>query len=289
MQGGGRDGASVAGSGKGNGRGVALRADATAETLPIVAAVATGAAEAMNLDLEPAVRLQTIALEAAGNVVAHAYPDAGAGPLEMEICRESAATPGGDPDEVHLRVSDQGIGMQVPPSGGGPPGLGLSMISTLAERFRLTSGVTGGTSLDATIDPDAMPNGIHGEPQAARQAACELEFGDGSFIQPVLGRALAAQVSGKKVDLDSLEETIELADAIAEQLRSAPTSRSPLLRFERLRSSQLRISVGPYLAAATEGLAEGLRGALAGHLPSLSISTESAGRDGSVMRICLPV
>jgi anti-sigma regulatory factor (Ser/Thr protein kinase) len=256
--------------------------DATTQNLPIVAAVAIGASEALELNLEPAVRLQTIAVEAASNVIAHAYPIGGECTMEMQICR--------DEGELHVRVRDQGVGIQIPPGGGDPPGLGLSMISSLAERYRVSSGVRGGTSLDATIDPDAGPASREGLRATSPPAAHKLEFSDPSFMQPVLGRALAAEVSAQRTHLDRLEETLQVGDAIAEHLPPARGDELPALEFfEGRRPHELLINVGPLVASATERLVASLRLALGTKVPSLRITSEPANGGARRMLLTLPI
>lgn len=264
------------------GEGVALRIDATEQNLPIVAAVAVGAAEALDLSLEPAVRLKTIAVEAAGNVVAHAYPAGGKCPMELRIYREER--------ELHVTVCDHGVGIQIPPGGGDPPGLGLSMISTLAETYRVDSGVSGGTSLDVTIDPDAAPLDRQELQATSPPAAHKLEFTDPSFMQPVLGRALAAEVTAERIQLDRLEATLQVGDALAEHLSPADGIGLPPLEFsEGRRPHELLINVGPLVAIATERLITSLRLALDVKLPSLRITSEPARGGASRMLLALPI
>ncbi len=259
-----------------------LLLDAEERSLPVVSAVAVGAAEALGLPLEPAVRLRTIAVEAAGNVVAHAYPDGSAGPLEVEICPEG--------ERLRVQVRDRGVGLRVPPAAKEPPGLGLSMISSLADDFTVASGSARGTSLEATIVADAEPAGVR-RLRATAPTTSELQFGDDAFVRPILGRALAATVSTGRIDLDRLEETLQVGDAIADCLPdAAERSTLPILRFSRsLPSPQLRISVGPLVAAATERLAATLRTALNPRIPSVRISSEPRRGGGALMLLTLPV
>jgi serine/threonine-protein kinase RsbW len=248
------------------GDGVGLCMDASEDKLPLVAAVATGAAEALGLQLEPAVRLQTIAVEAAGNVVAHAYPSGGDSKLELQICREDG--------EVQIRVSDEGVGVQLPPAGGETPGLGLSIISTLAEEFSLRSGVVGGTRLEATIDPDAAPAARGSLRTTPPPHPSRLEFSDPAFLQPVLGRAFAAEMSGERLHLDRLEEALRVGDAIAERLAEDGAPLPDLEFTEGMRPHELLIRIAPAVAVAADRLAAALREALAAAIPRLRIGSD---------------
>lgn len=269
---------------------VCLRVDAGRRCLPVVAAVAAGAAEALDLELEPATRLRTISVEAAGNAIGHAYPDAPGGPLEFEIGVESE----GDPAErrIHVRVHDEGVGMVLPPTGAHPAGLGMPIISSLAESYTLTSGVEGGTTIDATIVPGADPDVDDERIAPAATHSCELSFGDDRFLQPVLGRALAAQVSGERIDIDDLSRTIDAGDAIARTLESAVES-SPgarVLRISRWRDAhQIRISIGPLVEAAIERMTAGVRSAFAGPAPLPRIIVQPAVGGAAMTLITLPL
>jgi anti-sigma regulatory factor (Ser/Thr protein kinase) len=240
--------------------------DATADNLPVVAAVAEGAAEALGLELEPAVRLQTIAVEAAGNAVAHAYPDGGDCEMELQICR--------DEGELHVRVCDGGVGVLIPPGGGGDPGLGLSMISSLAERYTLSTGVSGGTRIEATIDPDAPPVLRDGEHTPSPSHASRLEVSDAAFLRPVLGRALAAEMSSERPQLARRHEALQVGDAIADRLAEEGEPLPELEFSEWKRPPELLIRVAPGVAATAERLASALRKRLGEAIPSVRIGSD---------------
>jgi anti-sigma regulatory factor (Ser/Thr protein kinase) len=239
--------------------------DATAENLPVVGAVATGAGEALGLHLEPAVRLHTIAVEAAGNVVAHAYPEGGDCKMEVQICR--------DDGELHVRVCDAGVGVRIPPGGCVEPGLGLSMISSLAESYSLHSGVSGGTRLEATIDPDATHIDRGGDEAPSPTHASALEFSDPVFIKPVLGRALAAEMSSERLQLDRLDQALQVGDVIAEGIVEEGLALPELEFSERGRPHELLIRVAPAVAATADRLAGTLRRRLGKAIPSLRIDS----------------
>jgi len=238
---------------------VSLRADAREGNLAMVAAVAIGSAEALELALEPATRLRTIAVEAAGNAIAHAYPDSHGGPLELGIAFEDggeAARP-----RVHVRIHDDGVGLMLPPRAGDPPGLGLPILSSLSERFSLISGVDCGTTITATIDAGADPDSPGRRAPPAMAGSCVLAFGDPAFLQPVLGRALAAQLSEERIDVDRLGRAIRTGDVIAAQLESSSPESPALPQIEIMRwpeAQQLRVSIGPLDGAACERLATGV-------------------------------
>jgi hypothetical protein len=184
----------------------------------------------------------------------------------MQICR--------DEDEVHLRVCDEGVGVQLPPGPGSPPGLGFSIISTLAESFCMRSGVAGGTFIEATIDPDAAPSTRGTMRATPAPHSSRLEFGDPAFLQPVLGRALTAEMSGGRLQVSRLEEALMVGDAIAERLAEDGEPLPELEFTEGVRPHELLIRIVPTVAAAAERLAAALREALAASIPSVRISSD---------------
>lgn len=86
--------------------------------------------------------------EAFGNVVSHAYPPGDVGPLILDA-RVSDG-------ELEIVISDQGRGMRPNPETAGL-GLGLPLMSTLAEELTIADG-EGGRGTDVrmafALDPD---------------------------------------------------------------------------------------------------------------------------------------
>lgn len=199
--------------------GVCLTTEATERSVGIVGAVASGAGESLKLPLEPATRLNAIAIEAASNVVAHAYPGS-SGPFELEI------TSGGvQADDLTVVVRDSGEGfLNGVGDGEAPgPGLGLAVICALADEIEIRSAPAGGTSLAARIRPsrdephdelDAPP------PDTDPRSGGTLSFFGGTFVESVLPRTLAALVAGSTTAIDALTSVLHIGDAVAYGLRS---------------------------------------------------------------------
>lgn len=270
---------------------VSVRLRALKENLPLVAAVATGAAEALDLDLEPTIRLRTISLEAAGNVVAHAYPDSDGGPLELLITPERSEEPAGrGRQRIHVSVLDEGIGCGLPPSSADPPGLGLPMICALAEAFTLKRGIEGGTTFDATIVPDAEPDHAPGHAPPPTSDSCWLTFGDSSFLQPVLTRAVVAQAGDEGLTIELLDDALVFADAIAEGLSplNAPSPVPSLLISRDSSASRVSVWVGPLITGVKERLALRIS-AIAQSIPGVAITTERGEIGGDFALITMPL
>lgn len=270
---------------------VSIRLRASEENLAVVAAVATGAAEALDLDLEPTIRLRTISLEAAGNVVAHAYPDGDLGPLELLITPEPGDNDGDRGQRrIHVSVVDEGIGCGLPPSSADPPGLGLPMICSLSEAFTLRRGIEGGTEFDATIVPDAEPDASFVRTPPPIPDSCSLTFGDSSFLEPVLTRALAAQTGDEDLALELLDDTLRLAGAIADGLSplNDPARLPSLLISRDPDARRVSVWIGPLFGKIKERLALRIT-AVAKSMPGVMITTDRGEIGGEFALITMPL
>lgn len=197
--------------------GVSLIAEATERSVGIVGAVASGAGESLKLPLEPATRLNAIAIEAASNVVAHAYPGS-SGPLELEIItpREDVA------EDLTVVMRDSGSGILTATTHTDPPGLGLTVIYALADEIEIRSTPESGTSIAATIQT-TMDSAARDGPalDTDPRSGGVLTFFGTNFMEAVLPRTLAALVAGSTTALDVLTSVLHVGDAIAYGLRSS--------------------------------------------------------------------
>ena len=255
-----------------------MRVGATDDNLALVAALATGAAEALELELEPSISLRTITVEAAGNVITHAYPEDGPGPLEIEISGGAPAVSDRDEREVRVIVQDEGIGCGLPPTGSEPPGLGFSIICSLSDAMTLRSDLRGGTELDATILPDRDRDaGPRTHPPAPER--CELTFGDGAFLRSILARLLAARIDTTATSVDVLGNAVRAGDAIAESVEAlaAPAPPPPMTVSAGSDPPLVAIGVSAPEGISPEAVADELRAALKQEVPTLSVTIERGG------------
>ena len=262
-----------------------MRVGATDVNLALVAAVASGAAEALDLDLEPTISLRTIAVEAAGNVISHAYPDHDAGPLEVSIGEDDRSGEGDHGRQVRVSVTDEGVGCGLPPSASDPPGLGLSIICSLADAITLRSGANG-TSLDAVIEPNGGSGDCDPDPSPPAPERCDLAFGDDAFLRPILARVVAAQVDTCGLSVDELGRAVRAGDAIAETL--AATDFTPPVSLSAGADPLLvSVAVGPLEGdAGAADLISRLRMALQQDPPAADVGLE-ARESGDVALVTL--
>lgn len=224
--------------------GVSLRMAADDMAVPVAAKVAAGAAEALELPFGPGRRLTAITLEATRNAVEHAYCKTDPGAIELSIGLERHGGNGAAP-EIRVHVRDYGDGCPLEPTSSEPPGLGLSIMSELAEQLRLTSRRDGGTEVDARLafEANEPAEEVHPPPEAAPpEAESEMSFGDPAFLRSVLPRTIAAHAAAMEASIDAIEGAIRTGSAISRALvgyDDLPTVR--VLQD----AGALRVEIGP--------------------------------------------
>jgi anti-sigma regulatory factor (Ser/Thr protein kinase) len=109
---------------------VCITVPAQAASVALIRHLLGALAEAVRLPPTVVDDVKLAVTEACTNVVRHAYAEAG-GPLRVEAHPE--------PCRLEVVVSDQGSGIRPHPGGGGP-GLGLPLISALADHVEIDHG-----------------------------------------------------------------------------------------------------------------------------------------------------
>lgn len=254
---------------------VTLLAEATDSGVSVASAVASGVADGMELDLDPATRLNAIVVEACGNVVAHAYDDGSPGSLELAIFAERA--PGRrEPARIHSRVRDFGSGMQFLPTAADPPGLGLSMIFNLADEMTISSEPSVGTSVEARVVIVEEASGLmRNRERKLPPRTCELTFGAAELAEAVLPRALVAHARGPEVTLDQVTETMLIGDTLAHAIEGASQCTAPTVQVSRREDETgLRVRVGPLGSEEAGALRSEIGSSWWGRDPALSTKIE---------------
>ncbi len=117
---------------------VRLEFESHPENVALVRAALSGLGVAAELDEELTADLKTAVSEACNNVVLHAYPG-GAGPLCVQLEAYQAG--------IAVTVTDQGGGITRISGGPDRMGLGLALISALADRAEFVTPEAGGTQV----------------------------------------------------------------------------------------------------------------------------------------------
>ncbi len=117
---------------------VRLELENRPENVSVVRAALSGVAEAAGFDEELATDVKTAVSEACNNVVLHAY-EGQHGPMRVLVSNSG--------DSVDIVVRDSGTGIRRLASGGDHMGLGLALISALADHAEFDSPTDGGTEV----------------------------------------------------------------------------------------------------------------------------------------------
>ena len=117
---------------------VRLELENRPENVSVVRAALSGVAEAAGFDEELATDVKTAVSEACNNVVIHAYEGQ---PGQMRVLISNAG------DRVDIVVRDRGTGIRRLSSGADHMGLGLALISALADQAEFNSPAGGGTEV----------------------------------------------------------------------------------------------------------------------------------------------
>jgi len=277
-------------SGNPNDAAVTLLAEATDSGVNVASAVANGVGNAMDLGLDPATRLNAIVVEACGNVAAHAYREGSPGNLELAIFAEPRAAGARTPARIHSRIRDFGDGMEFLPTAADPPGLGLSMISNLADEMTIRSEPSGGTSVEASVLVlDQAPSPQPGRAPLLPHGACELRFGALELAEAVLPRALVAHARGSEVTLDQVTETMLVGDAVAQAIEWAGRATVPTVRITRRGDDQgLRLRVGPLASEEVDELLSEIGSSWWSRDPALSVAIEAWDEDHDFALLNVP-
>lgn len=237
--------------------GVSLIAEATERSVGVVGAVASGAGECLDLEPEMATRLNAIAIEAASNVVAHAYPGS-SGPLELEISAPETKVV----RDLTIVVRDCGGGLFPAPAPVDSAGLGLTMICALADEVEISSSRSRGTAIEAKLQAsgDEVREPLGPAPDTDPRTGGSLSFDGGNFVESVLPRALTALVAGSTTAIDVLTSVLRAGDAIAYGLGSVfGVGTGPNVSWDGDSPREIRIGPLPHggaseLVAAVESL-----------------------------------
>jgi len=223
---------------------VRLQLDSRPESLTVVRSMLAGFGEALGFDPELLDDLKTAVSEACNNVVLHAYDDV-VGPLTVGL------DIGGQGLEVTVR--DRGSGIRyVASSAEDRMGVGLAVISALADRAEFLSTPGGGTEVrmafldrggavqlldaPAEIIPVA-PAGLTGD--------VVVTLAPVGLLVGVLGRIARALAACSRFSLDRFSDIYLVTDALAAHAQTAAAGAG--LSFAIATATRrLEITIGPF-------------------------------------------
>lgn len=192
-------------------KGLEMRLPAKAENVAVVRHAIAGMAEQLGMDEAGLADLKTVVTEACMNVVVHAYPDDGRGPLDVEA----------DPDSEGLTVTVRDSGAGISPQADSERSslkLGLSLIAALSSSFSIAGGLDRGTEVTMRIPlRGGGANGASGEEATLvpEVAGAEVSVGRAELLEPILARVVGALAARHDLSVDRVSDAVLVTDAIA--------------------------------------------------------------------------
>jgi serine/threonine-protein kinase RsbW len=230
---------------------VRLELESRPESVTLVRSMLAGVAEPLAFDPELLDDLRTAVSEACNNVVLHAY-DGKPGPLEVALEVEDS--------DVEVIVSDRGSGIQqIAAAATDRMGVGLAVISALADRAEFLSSPDGGTEVRMSFTARGVgaPPAAHptvGEPEPWPQdldGDVVVKLTPVALLAAVLGRVTRALAAAARFSLDRFSDVYLVTDAIAAHAQTA-ISRSWIGFAIAVSNRRLEIVIGPFRGGTGE-------------------------------------
>jgi serine/threonine-protein kinase RsbW len=226
---------------------VRLELQSRPECLTLVRGVLTGIGETLAFDPELLDDLKTAVSEACNNVVLHAYGGQ-PGPLSVSVRVGH--------NRVEAAVYDRGSGIQAVAAAEGRMGVGLAVISALAERAEFISAPGEGTSVRmvfsgevrrapalAELSEPVSLNGV--ESPAGLDQSVAVTLTPPSLVAGVLGRLARGLAATAHFSVDRFSDLYLVGDALAEHTRAAAAGDE--LRFVISPANRrLELTIGPF-------------------------------------------
>jgi len=232
---------------------VRLEIENRPQNVALVRAALSGLAEAAGFDAELTSDIQTAVSEACNNVVLHAYEGA-AGPMDVTVIYGS--------DRIDVLVVDRGTGITRLSSAGDHMGLGLALISALADQAEFTSLSEGGTEVRMRFrrTEDASEDSIPRELEWAVRPQdlngdVVLRCQPVTLLRHVLGRVARALAASSHFTLSGAAELYAINDAVADYAEAAADGHVVIAISGS--SHRLTLDGWPFIARAGDGADDG--------------------------------
>jgi anti-sigma regulatory factor (Ser/Thr protein kinase) len=224
---------------------VRLELQSNPESVTVTRAAVAGFAVAENLDDGLANALKTAVSEASNNVVIHAYGD-DVGPLSLALATGHSG--------IEVLVQDRGGGFRRVIPSTERMGLGLPVISALADRAEFANRTGGGTevrlSFDHGADVPAEKSGwlIAQSPPRPAELTGEIvgSISPPRLLEPVLGRVSRALAARSHFQVSRIDALRGVVAAVAEQPPTASTDGHVYFSLSGS-TRRLELSVGPFV------------------------------------------
>jgi anti-sigma regulatory factor (Ser/Thr protein kinase) len=219
---------------------VRLELDSLPECVTLVRSVLAALGDALALEHELLDDLKTAISEACNNVVVHAYGDE-PGPMFVELAI--------GPDRVEAVVRDHGDGIKVASSSDERMGVGLAVISALANRAEFISEPGGGTTVRMSFaggssELDQIARGAQTTEPPHLSGDVVATVTPVSLLAGVLGRAARATAARAHFTVDRFSELGLVTDALGAQAEQSADG-APIGFSITSAPRRLELAIGP--------------------------------------------
>lgn len=216
------------------------------ENVSVVRAALTGVAEAAGFDEELSTDVKTAVSEACNNVVIHAY-EGQRGPMRVLVMNEG--------DRVDIIVRDDGTGIRRLASPTDHMGLGLALISALADQAEFRSPPGGGTEVRMRfrLTETSTEAGFPGDDEWPMRPEALIAEDVVMWCEPVplvrhlIGRVARAAAAGAHFTMTGASDLYAINDAMAGFAEVAADGH--LVVGISSSAHRLTVDAGPILAA----------------------------------------
>jgi serine/threonine-protein kinase RsbW len=225
---------------------VRLELDSRPECLTLIRGALSGIGETLAFEPELLDDVKTAVSEACSNVVLHAYGE-DTGPLVVVVAVGH--------DHVQAAVHDRGSGIRSVSSGEDRMGVGLAVITALAERAEFIStpgegtevrmefaGRVGGAPRTAEL-PESMAIDGH-VPRFELDGRVVVTLSSAALVGAVLNRVARGMAAAAYFSVDRIRELSSLADTLAAHAH-ATAGQDPLAFSLSATNHRLDLAIGP--------------------------------------------
>jgi serine/threonine-protein kinase RsbW len=236
---------------------VCLELESRPECVTLVRSALSGLGERLGLDAELLDDLKTAVSEACNNVVIHAYRDE-TGPLTVRLDITA--------DGVDVLVRDRGSGIRRVAPNEDRMGVGLAVISALADRAEFLSGPDGGTDVRMSFTRGGaglqLADGALGASTGCEPVQLPgdvvLSLSPVSILAAVFGRLTRAVAAGNHFSVDRFSDLYPIADAIAAHAQRAAADDRPITVSINSENRRLELALAPFEAGSGSRLESSL-------------------------------
>ncbi len=229
---------------------VRLELENRPENVSVVRAALTGVAEAAGFDEELATDVKTAVSEACNNVVIHAY-EGQRGPMRVLVINFG--------DRVDIVVRDDGTGIRRLSSTADHMGLGLALISALADQAEFRTPPDGGTEVrmrfrlteEATDAGFPSDDEWPGRPEALAAEDVVMWCEPVPLVRHLVGRVARATAAGSHFTMTGASDLYAINDAMAGFAEVAADGH--LVVGISSSDHRLTVDAGPIIAAEASG------------------------------------